>query len=463
MDVIILLSQALAVCPGLLLGGQGQKSKLLLKSPVYRVDKKYIMPGMKAPDRRLSTVSGTTDATTSTQETATSRRHRRHRNVKPHGKPFEILILENIKPASDDQLHIENYKFLASYNWKKTEKPTIYVPGAPARWTSPKLPTTASKDTSESASEKGDKMILPPAYAPFFASLQEMQPTYSFLPVSLVTDRNSLRKLLGFASGHARQDWRIYVELVKDTLFLIRWEADKRRIMTGSLNSGYGHSLEKKFAKFDKDLKSSTHHHRIAEYDVGGMKWVVRYEADGYLEEESGSSEDTAEGNPQPEAEVATPDAESPPPAAAEPEPKSVEGVDVIQKGRIVPPESIIEIKTKNGRPKSNSRLDVDKVTQCWFSQTKSVFLVHHQDGAVDSEPVKIDLGFEDWEKKQQARLGKLITIIKEITEIARRVEGGRCCLYCDRKESPSAIRIFKSNEDNLKMSEELKKKYWGE
>jgi hypothetical protein len=53
------------------------------------------------------------------------------------------------------------------------------------------------------------------------------------------------------------------------------------RIITGSLNSGYGHEFEKAFLKFEEELKDRSTHHRIIEYEIGGMKWVVRYEADG--------------------------------------------------------------------------------------------------------------------------------------------------------------------------------------
>lgn len=330
------------------------------------------------------------------------------------------------------------------------------------------------KDRLLSSRGKNEKLVPAPPYAPLFGALLTMQPTYSLLSVALVTDRNSLRKLFDFASGNPRQDWRIYTELVNGTLFLIRRDVDKGRAMVGSSNPGYGHSIEEKFVRFGKDIENSSRHHRIIEYDIGGMKWVVRFEADGYYKTVSKSKEvitelspgGTGDGVSKSETDITTTTTSAGLPILnAICGSDDMGGVTVIEKGKLVPPESIIEIKSKNGRPKSGSQLDIDKVSQCWFSQTKTIFLVRHQDGSVDSKPVRIDLSdkFELWEKKQQAQLGKLINIVKEITALASRVDGGRCCLYCNHSEKPSTIRVFRSAEDNLKLSSKTRETFWKE
>jgi hypothetical protein len=158
--------------------------------------------------------------------------------------------------------------------------------GAPALWTAPNLPSIIPKDDSIAFQDQNSNRVITPSFAPFFAALITMQPSYSLLPVALVTDRNSLRKLFDFVSGHPGEHWRNEAELVEGTLFLTRWEANSVRIITGSLNSGYGYEFEKAFLKFEEDLGDSSTHHRILEYEIGGMKWVVRYEADGYSNDE---------------------------------------------------------------------------------------------------------------------------------------------------------------------------------
>jgi hypothetical protein len=81
-----------------------------------------------------------------------------------------------------------------------------------------------------------------------------------------------------------------------DTLFLTRWEKNKVRIITGSFNSGYGHGFENTFMKFGKGLEDSSAHHRIVEYTIGGMNWMVRYEANGYFDNNPGGEVSTTIG-----------------------------------------------------------------------------------------------------------------------------------------------------------------------
>jgi hypothetical protein len=213
-----------------------------------------------------------------------------------------------------------------------------------------------SKDDGQRRKEENldRKIIL--SLTPLFAALEVVKPAYSLLPISLVTDRNSLRKLFDFASGTRGVGswWQIEVEVVENTMIFTRWEKDSYRFVTGSFNSGYGHEFEKAFIKFNSDLEDSMAHHRIIEYEIGGMKWVVRSEADGYFEEDDsgvvGQSKD----------EGTDPSLEHPVPLAkVSPASKlfSSDELTVIQKGFIVSPESIIEVKCRSMKTKGESQI----------------------------------------------------------------------------------------------------------
>jgi hypothetical protein len=131
-----------------------------------------------------------------------------------------------------------------------------------------------SKDDGQRRKEENVDRKIIPSFTPLFAALEVMAPTYSLLPVSLVTDRNSLRKLFDFVSATKcfSSWWRIELEVVENTMIFTRWEKDPRLLVTGSLNSGFGHEFEKVFVKFNSNLEDSMSHHRIIEYDIGGMK-----------------------------------------------------------------------------------------------------------------------------------------------------------------------------------------------
>lgn len=265
--------------------------------------------------------------------------------------------------------------------------------GAPAAWKEPKLPLRITRDDGNArAAENSSREIAPP-FASFFAALLTMAPTYPLASASLVIDRSSLRKLMDFLTkdegnpGWNIEPWRIEVEVVKGVLFLTKWDADPMSTFIGSRQSGFGHSFEKACLAFSSGLEESSSHHRIVEYEVAGMKWVVRYEVcvvplsqknvlcsihttnvsrkvDGYIERNANPA--SSPNVPQTTSFIST-------------EPgiplHNLEGVNVIQNGKLVPPESIIELKCawKN----SDIRLE-RKTLQCWLSQTPHIYCGRH-------------------------------------------------------------------------------------
>jgi hypothetical protein len=84
------------------------------------------------------------------------------------------------------------------------------------------------------------------------------------------------------------------------------------------------------------------------------------------------------------------------------------ERVTVIRKGYPVSPASIIEVKCNKSTGKNGSRLG-NKTPQCWFSQTRHLFVGLHQDG-LDEKVKMAEMSsiFDDWEKTHQDELRKL-------------------------------------------------------
>jgi hypothetical protein len=126
---------------------------------------------------------------------------------------------------------------------------------------SPRPTTPSPKRRPKTLIDQVSHRTPSPPFEPFFKSLLTMHPNFNMKPISLVTDRNSLRKLLKFASGKFDRSWRIDVDMVEDTMLFTRWEVNAVQIITGSYNSGYGHEFEKAFTQFDREL---------------GTVWVIR-------------------------------------------------------------------------------------------------------------------------------------------------------------------------------------------
>src|SRR2546421_3858542 len=167
---------------------------------------------------------------------------------------------------------------LCKYNWVLKSTPTIYVPGGPARWNPATLPVTLPKDSGSYFIDQNAARAPTYPFEPMFAALDLMKPDFNFGGVDLVTNRNSLRKLLHFASGRPQQSFRIDIKLVQSTLFLTRREKKTREVIRKAMSAGYGHNFERAFTKPLDGLEDSSGHHRIVRYRMAALNCVVRFE-----------------------------------------------------------------------------------------------------------------------------------------------------------------------------------------
>ena len=62
---------------------------------------------------------------------ADSSRQKHWRQLRPEPKEQSLHTFRSndIEPNSDASIDIQNYRFLASYNWSKSKEPVIFVPG----------------------------------------------------------------------------------------------------------------------------------------------------------------------------------------------------------------------------------------------------------------------------------------------------------------------------------------------
>jgi hypothetical protein len=57
-----------------------------------------------------------------------------------------------------------------------------------------------------------------------------------------------------------------------------------------------GHAFPDRYTRWQKGIEGSVSHQRIVSYQFAGLKLLVRFEADGYLEDEVGREEVVEEG-----------------------------------------------------------------------------------------------------------------------------------------------------------------------
>ncbi|KAJ5548086.1 geranylgeranyl pyrophosphate synthetase [Penicillium frequentans] len=210
--------------------------------------------------------------------------------------------MSGLKKASDDLVEISrlglessapveatitDVEHLASYNWIEASTPTIAVPGSPAYWSAPQGSRSVKKDSglvyiAQNAARHPDSPL-----EPLFRSLYIEQPSFDINSIDIVTDRNNIRKLLTFVNPslnkHGLDPFTIQVDIAAQTAIFCRAETATYEVIGPKEFKGYGHEFEKAYT-IDQ-IKGSTGHHRIVQYKLGGLRFLVRHETDGCVDD----------------------------------------------------------------------------------------------------------------------------------------------------------------------------------
>ncbi|OAL43261.1 hypothetical protein IQ07DRAFT_302103 [Pyrenochaeta sp. DS3sAY3a] len=332
---------------------------------------------------------------------------------------------------------ITGTQHLASYNWIEAPKgkPTVAVPGSPDLWSPPKGPSRLKKDSghvyiAQNAARHPDSPL-----EPLFRALYVLEPTFDINSIDVVTDRNNIRKLLGFVnwrwSGDKREDFTIHIEVKNNTAIFCREETKVEEYIGPKEFRGYGHSFEKRYTT--RQVSGSTGHHRIIQYSFGGLKFILRHETDGYVGVPTTHSSQQSAGHQAREVDDLSSvlDALSLSSKSGEPEVAHPEGskLAILKEGQVVPLPSTLEIKTRvSHRPLAFE----DVVSQLWVSQTPKLVRAYHTKG-VFAEPTVEDVAIQvkAWEGQNQKDLRMLAGLITEIRDIVKD-NGGKAILKYD-------------------------------
>lgn len=106
----------------------------------------------------------------------------------------------------------------------------------------------------------------------------KQNPNFDPKDVDIVTCGSSLGNLLRFVRKIDRE-FRVIVENIGSTVFITRRENSPTQTIPDV--HGYGHTFPEAYTTWPGDVKGSESHQRIIQYSFGGMKCLVRFEADG--------------------------------------------------------------------------------------------------------------------------------------------------------------------------------------
>ncbi|ENH63414.1 hypothetical protein FOC1_g10000490 [Fusarium oxysporum f. sp. cubense race 1] len=340
---------------------------------------------------------------------------------------------------------ITNVKHLSSYNWIERPTATIAVPGSPPLWSAPKTSKQLQKDSGLYYINQNQARYPESPLEPLFRALYLTNPAFDIRSVDVVTDRNNIRKLLAFINSDLApgdlEPFTIGVEVIGTTALFGRDETAVTRFIAPNEFRGFGHEFEKEYTI--NQVNDSTGHHRIIAYRFGGLEFVVRYEADGYVATDKTDSFKIE--RPQDDPLLASMRGLSLSPATGVSNANPIPSELVItEEGRVVPPESILEIKTRAiSRP-----LPIQEVAaQLWVSQTSKLVRAYHNRGKFQVPQVEdVEAQVKRWEELNQNDLKRLASLIKTISNLARQ-SGGKATV---RYEGGSKLLLYRADKGDM-------------
>jgi len=335
----------------------------------------------------------------------------------PLGITVNTIILDEIHgdSCSRDDAKITGCEYVASYNIQEPKTSIIFVPGTPPRWTPPRNPAALTEDRGEyyrdDNAARFPRYPMEPAVRAVFAS----DPHFNCDAIDIVACASTLGSLMCFALG-SHLGFCFTVHIVGKTAFFLRREASPKAIIEGV--RGYGHTFPEAYTTWDADVKRSVLHQRIIKYRLGSKNIMLRFKADGYIEEPNEMKRQ--EVSEEQEYSIEDHFSEFNPGA------KKLEDADlaisVHHAGRVIPQAALFDLKTRSCYKKSQDVL-ADELPRLWVRQISKFILAFHNTGVFDDIKVE-DIGgkSKSWEKKNEKKIRKLVEVLEKVVDTAMAV-----------------------------------------
>ncbi|EGO56094.1 hypothetical protein NEUTE1DRAFT_146870 [Neurospora tetrasperma FGSC 2508] len=260
--------------------------------------------------------------------------------------------------------------------------------------------------------------------------------------LDIVACSSTLGNLLRFVRGQDKT-FRILVEKVGTTVFFVRRENSPTETIPDV--RGYGHAFPEAYTMWEREAKGSSSHQRVITYRFGGLKLLVRFEADGYMRDEVGGAdgigtvkvgEDESDNQDvdglfsslKISASSSSSNSDSSAISQVNSKASSAPTLTIKESpNSLVPQSQIFDLKTRSIRARGVKDTLSEELPRLWVSQIPRFILAYHTRGLFQREDMEIKDVREDvkrWEKEQKQALTKLVGLLKWIREVVDEIEG---------------------------------------
>lgn len=176
-----------------------------------------------------------------------------------------------------------------------------------------------------------------------------------------------------------------------------------------------GHTFPKHYTRWPDGTEGSASHQRIISYDFAGMKCLVRFDADGYLEHElEGRDGEVAQDASKQSGDESTD--------------LRIDNIKSRSGGRLIPQHAVLELKTRGIHKKNGDHL-ADIIARMWTAQIPFFVLALHEWGLFKPEEITIRDVREDvktWQETNQELLHRYSKLLKKLVALARDPDFGK-------------------------------------
>ncbi|KAB5582270.1 hypothetical protein GE09DRAFT_262617 [Coniochaeta sp. 2T2.1] len=350
--------------------------------------------------------------------------------------------LDNDAEAYLDSARIQDCELVASYNWLDKSDPAMIIPGRPPRWTPLPGENKLPQDSGDYFRDKNAARY--PAHlmeATVLAALS-LRPDLRAADVDVVACYSSLGNLVRFVLGRDKS-FRILVQAMGNSVFFVRRENSPTEKIEGI--RGHGHTFPEAYTTWDPEVRGSDTSHRILKYRFGGLRMLVRAEADAYVAGEGDESPSLSSRAAEKESASATsptrakdiallntlmsslsPTSNASPPSSTPPTKISINtnpatGVTPVSQSQI------LEIKTRGIWKKDKEDMIAEEMPKLWLAQVPNFMVAYHDRGTFEAD-IKVQdvkLRVDRWEKMAKRDLAALAALLHRLIGLVRERAAG--------------------------------------
>ena len=237
-----------------------------------------------------------------------------------------------------------------------------------------------------------------------------------------------------FARGQFKEmkGFRMLVEKIGNTVFLVRRENDPREIVPDV--RGYGHAFPEAYTTWEKDVAGSHTNFHLVKYKFGGLHFIVRFGADGYIKKADTSESKRKNGDNFSASDPGV--AEVLRLLAAENLDIGIDDDEFSQKYNSLPTEDLevqtggekidrehlFDLKTRSIKTKTTKDHLAEELPRLWIKQIPRFILAFHTRGKFESENIQVKDVREDidkWQADHKDDLARFAALVNKIVDLA--------------------------------------------